>query len=181
MKIVLIVAGVLMALIVLVVIVGYLLPKTHEATRTARFRRPAQDVWDALLDYPAHAAWRTGVSAMTRLEDRDGHEVWKEQHGRGDAICYEVVEREAPARLVTRIVDHRQFGGTWTWVIAPEATPDAMPDGADACTVTITENGEIYNPVFRIVSRFIMGYDHTMTQYLTELATHFEEPIQFED
>ncbi len=173
MKILLIVAGVIVGLIVLVVIVGYLLPKSHTATRTARFEQSATTVWDTLLDYPNHAEWRSGVSAMTRLEDRDGREIWKEEHGRGDAICYEIVECEPPTRLVTRIVDNRQFGGTWTWHIAP--------DGADACRVTITEDGEIYNPIFRIVSRFVMGYDYTMTKYLTELAAHFGTPVQFED
>lgn len=37
-----------------------------------------------------------------------------------------------------------------------------VPDGAGT-RVTITENGEVYNPLFRFVSRFLMGHTSTIT------------------
>jgi hypothetical protein len=43
-----------------------------------------------------------------------------------------------------------------------------VPDGSGS-RITITENGEIYNPIFRVVSR-AMGYTSTLDAYLESLA-----------
>jgi uncharacterized protein YndB with AHSA1/START domain len=68
-----------------------------------------------------------------------------------------VVERVPPTRFVTRIVDETAFGGTWTMEITP------TPSGS---RLTITERGEIYNPVFRALARFVFGYEGTIASCL---------------
>ena len=108
---------------------------------------------------------------MIRLEDRDGREVWQEQRGRGDHLSYMVIAREPPRMVKMEIVDNAQFGGTWTWIVEPT--------GEGECVLTITEDGEIHNPVFRFVARLIMGYDATMKKYHTDLASHFGDAVQF--
>jgi len=175
-KVAIILVGAIIILIALVFLVGLLLPQNHTAKRTARFGRPAPEIWDAINDYPAQVKWRTGIREMKRLEDRDGHEIWKEVRGRGDSITYMVIEREPPRMLKSKIINNRQFGGTWTWVIAPDGE-----DPGGACTLTITEDGEIYNPIFRVVAKFIMGYTGVMTQYLTDLGRHLDAGAQFTD
>jgi hypothetical protein len=72
-------------------------------------------------------------------------------------IEVEVVEAAPPRRFVTRIVGESAFGGTWTWDIEPTAT------GSRA---TITERGEIYNPIFRTLARFVFGYTSAMESCL---------------
>lgn len=42
------------------------------------------------------------------------------------------------------------------------------PAADGGTTLRITEDGEIYNPVFRFVSRFFMGYDRTAKTYLAD-------------
>jgi len=75
-----------------------------------------------------------------------------------DGVRYEVVESEPPRKLVRRIADRNlPYGGTWTYQIVPED---------NGCSLIITENGEVYNPVFRFVSRFIMGHTATIDKYL---------------
>jgi hypothetical protein len=74
----------------------------------------------------------------------------------------EVVEQDAPRLLVRKIVGETAFGGTWTFEIAPE--------GHDASTLTITERGEINNPLFRTVMR-VVGQTRGIDAYLTKLAT----------
>ena len=69
----------------------------------------------------------------------------------------EVVEAIAPARFVTRIVGETDFGGTWTMEIVPTSTGSRL---------TITERGEIYNPIFRALARFVFGYTSTMESCL---------------
>lgn len=36
--------------------------------------------------------------------------------------------------------------------------------------LAITEDGEVYNPLFRFVSRFLMGYDSTIDTFLRDIA-----------
>jgi hypothetical protein len=47
------------------------------------------------------------------------------------------------------------------------------------CAVTITERGEIYNPVFRFVAHLILGYTGTMEGYLNALGRKFAEDVTF--
>ena len=72
-------------------------------------------------------------------------------------VRVEVVEAAAPSKFVTRIVGQTAFGGTWTWHI------EKTPTGSRA---TITERGEIYNPIFRTLARFVFGYTSTMESCL---------------
>ncbi|MDA1004477.1 MAG: hypothetical protein O3B31_14220 [Chloroflexi bacterium] len=97
---------------------------------------------------------------MIRLRDRDGHAVWREE-GR-NPLAFETLVADAPARLVRRIVSDGPFGGQWTIALAD--------DGAGT-TVTVTEDGEIYSPLFRFVSRLVLGHTRTMIDgYLRMLA-----------
>lgn len=80
--------------------------------------------------------------------------------GWGGDVKTEVVEEDQPRLLVTKIIGESAFGGTWTFEIAPE--------GHDASIVTITERGEIYNPLFRTVMR-VLGHARTIDAYLTKL------------
>jgi hypothetical protein len=72
------------------------------------------------------------------------------------------IERnEPPGLLVTRIADPTlPFGGTWTYRIAE------APGGSE---LTITEDGEVYNPVFRFMSRFVFGHYATLDKFLKDL------------
>jgi hypothetical protein len=62
---------------------------------------------------------------------------------------------------VTRIVGETAFGGTWT--MAVERTPSGS-------RLTITERGEVYNPIFRTLSKFVFGHTSTMESCLKAAA-----------
>ena len=74
---------------------------------------------------------------------------------------YEIVEQAPPSRLVTRVADGLPYGGTWTFELAPEG---------GGTRLTITEHGEVYNPIFRVLARFVFGHAATMEAYLEDLA-----------
>jgi hypothetical protein len=80
-----------------------------------------------------------------------------------------MVEQAVPDRLlVGRIADaNLPFGGSWTYELAPDA--------GGRTTLTITEDGEVYNPIFRFMSRFVMGHDATIKQYLSDVGKRFPE------
>jgi hypothetical protein len=68
---------------------------------------------------------------------------------------------EPPSLLVSRIdTDALPFGGTWTYRSAP------VPGGSQ---LTITEDGEVSNLVFRFVSRFVFGHYATIDGFLKNL------------
>jgi hypothetical protein len=74
---------------------------------------------------------------------------------------YTVQQEQAPQRLVTAIIrKDLPYGGSWTY--------DFRPQG-QGTTLTITEDGEVYNPIFRFVSRFIVGHEQSIDAYFAAL------------
>ena len=71
-----------------------------------------------------------------------------------------VERQEPPSLLVTRVVEGQPFGGTWTYRISP------APGGSE---LTITEDGEVYNVIFRFMSHFVFGHHATLERYLRNL------------
>ena len=82
-------------------------------------------------------------------------------------VPVDVLESVPPYRLVTRVTEkEKNFGGTWTIAIA------AVPDGS---AVTITEDGWVANPIFRVVSRLIIGHHATLDGVLKKVAASLNE------
>ena len=161
MRIALVVLGALAAIVVTIVAVGYALPVEHQAVREGRFRQPPAEIFAVITDEKTFPAWRPSVEKVETLPDSAGRKRFRET-GSDGAILYEVAESVPAKRLVTRIADPSlPFGGTWSF--------ELIPDG-DGTIVRITENGEVYNPVFRFVSRFVMGHTSTLDRYLRDLA-----------
>ncbi len=77
-------------------------------------------------------------------------------------VAYETVEAQPPRRLVRRVVGESSFGGTWTYVIEP------VRDGS---RITITEDGEVYNPLFRFVANYVIGHTRTIDSTLARLRS----------
>jgi uncharacterized protein YndB with AHSA1/START domain len=172
MKWVFIIIGILVAVIALVALVGALLPKAHTGIRSARFKQPPETIWKAITDVDAFPSWREGVKSIERMPDRNGLPAWKETDTHGQVIPFETTESVPPRKLVARIADPKlPFGGTWTYEIA------AIDGGS---RLTITENGEIYNPIFRFMARFFFWYTATIATYLRSLGKKFGETVQIE-
>jgi hypothetical protein len=164
MKWVLIVVAVLILFVALVAIAGMMLPKAHIASRSSRFKQPPQAIWEAITGPPD---WRSDIRGFENLLPLNGHRSWAETDKHGQTIAYESIEEVPNARLVTRIATEKlPFGGTWTQEIKPLA---------DGCELTITEAGEIYNPIFRFMARFVFGYSGSIETYLKGLRKKFGE------
>src|SRR5262245_10104727 len=151
----------LVALIAATVGIGALLPESHVVSRTQHYDSPPAQIWEAITNVEQFASWRPGLQSAERLAPVAGRVRWREKMN-GDALTMEVMESVEPSKLVTRIADEGlPFGGTWTFELK------AATSGTD---LTITENGEIYNPLFRFLARFILGYTDTMQKYQEGLA-----------
>lgn len=151
------IAAAIAALVAVVALVGAMLPKHHAASRTARIAMPPASVYALLADVSQYTTWRPDVKSVARLPDRDGRPAWIEESN-GMKIPLHFERMEPPSLLRARIGEGLPFGGTWTYRILP-----AEGGGTD---LTITEDGEIYNVIFRFMAKFVFGYHVTMDGFL---------------
>lgn len=158
-----IVLAVLAALVVIVVVVGALLPTAHTVARKVRLPRAPAAVFTAITEAATQPGWRPGLKSVEVLPPRAGKRCYREVLDFGPIdLCVEV--EEPGQRLITRIVtEGSPFGGTWTFLLTPTA---------DGTELSITEHGEVYNVVFRFLSRFVFGHASTIDGYLGGLAKH---------
>ena len=154
--------GALVLLIAIAAIIGWFLPVGHVASRTASFNAPPQALFDVIADVDDFPAWWKDVSRVEMLPEHNGRTRFR-QHSSSGPIVMEIIERTPPSRFVTKIADPDQpFGGTWTWEILPEESGSRL---------TITERGEVYNPIFRFMARFVFGHTATMDSCLAALQS----------
>ena len=161
------IVGGAVVIVAIVAMIGAMLQKGHVATRAAKFRETPDVVWQAITAVQDYPKWRPGLQSVEQLSTTAGHAVWLERTGSGwnaEEIPYQVMESVAPAdgapgRMVARIANPKlPFGGSWTYEVT--ATADS------GTVLRITEQGEVYNPIFRFVSRFFMSQTKTMDDYL---------------
>jgi 2-phospho-L-lactate guanylyltransferase (CobY/MobA/RfbA family) len=115
---------------------------------------------------------RNHVASRTLRVKRAPDEAWTAitQAMTASDVPTDIVESDPPKRLMSRVKEtEKMFGGTWTVTIAPVEGGSAL---------TITEDGWVANPIFRFVSRFVMGHHATMDGMLKTVARSFgEEPV----
>jgi Polyketide cyclase / dehydrase and lipid transport len=158
MKIALILAAALILLIAAVIVTGSLLPKHHIASRAAAFRATPAQLF-ALIS--GSQSWRPDVLTSVIDTDATGRQILRESTRDGNKMTY-AVTANPPHSLTRTIVGTRlPFDGSWTYTLEPISS---------GTKVRITEDANIYNPVFRFMSRFILGYTGSMDKYLQALG-----------
>ena len=158
------------ALVLLMMLIGSTLPTGHTTSRRARFRQTPQALFEVIS---GPGEWRSSLQRIEPLTPVNGRKRWKEFDKRGDGITFELVESTPPLRQVTRIADDSlPFSGSWTIELAP---------AAGGSIVLITERGEVKNPLFRFISKFVTGHYQSIDQYLGDLAKRFDQRLIIED
>jgi len=160
MKIALIALGVVALLLVILIAVGYTLPVKHRATVSATVAASPDRVYALITNVASFPSWRSDVQSVEIQPSTDGKRRWREVSKNG-TIPFVAESEDPPNRLVGRI-DSKSlpFGGTWTYELQPDSGRTRLQ---------ITEDGEIYNPIFRLVSRFFLGYEGTLRQYVSDV------------
>jgi uncharacterized protein YndB with AHSA1/START domain len=124
------------------------------------YSAPPESVYAAITDFARFPEWRSGVKTVEVLSNGEGDTRFREDGPHGP-VTYKVEERRPGSRLVTRIDDPSlPFGGTWTLEVKPVA---------GGTELTITEDGEIYNPIFRVMSKVVFSPYETIDAYQTDL------------
>jgi hypothetical protein len=165
MKWTLIVVGGIAALIALVAVGGLLLPRDHVAAMSARVAATPESVWATLTDPVSFPSWRRDVTKVEMLPAAATGPSWRE-HSSDGRITFVTDVLEPPHRMVGRIADKTlPFGGSWEYRIEP--------DGPSSSKVTIIERGSVYNPIFRVMSRYVFGHTATIEKFLRSLGKKY--------
>ena len=164
-----IVVGVIVGILLLagiVALIGSRLPKSHVASRSILLRRSPQEVYAVARNFDDAPKWRSDVKQVN-VDVRAGGPVHFREEGKHGTVNYELAEDVPGNRMVTRILDtDLGYSGQWTYTFAPES---------GGTRVTIREDGEVSNVIFRFMSHYVFGQTSTIDSYLTSLAKHFGE------
>jgi hypothetical protein len=163
MKILLIVVSAVVVVVAAMVVIGLLLPKGHVASRSASFRATPEKLFVLIA---GAQNWRPDVVRYEPAGDGFVRETTKN----GETITYQLLDQVPPTSMTRRIAtENLPYSGTWTFSLQAH---NGITD------VRITERGEVYNPVFRFVSRFILGHTYTMDAYLNALGKAVGEEVE---
>lgn len=170
MKMLLIVVAGIVLIILIIVVGGLLLPKEHVASRSASFRATPEQLF-SLIAGPQ--GWRPDVLRYEAVPNSNGRELVRETTQNGETITYELLDRVPPTSIKRRIAtENLPYSGSWTFSLQPNS---------GVTVVRITEDGEVYNPVFRFLSRFVFGHTHTLDVYLQALGKAIGQKVEVRD
>ena len=149
-----------------ITVVGLMLPRGHHASRSVTLAAPPLAVFGVVSDVAHGADWRPDVKSIEMLPD-DGKGRRFKENGSNGPITYRVEVSDPSVKFVTRIADPSlAFGGSWTFDLEPAGSGTEL---------TITEDGEVYNPIFRFMSRFFFSPTATMETYIAALRKKLGE------
>ena len=163
MKIVILSTISLIMVIMVVWFIGSRLPRQHEVVLSVNLNADIQAVWHLLNDFKAYPEWRPSVVRVQRLSDHQGKEVWQESDRHGHDVAYATMESIFNERIIRRIVTPGlPYGGQWILALSPTSS---------GCSLSITEQGEIYNPMFKIMSKYVFGYDASIKRFIADVKS----------
>jgi hypothetical protein len=164
------VGGCVIGLILAVVVIGLLLPKRHVVSRNASYRATPEQLFSLIA---GTQSWRPDVLRSETIPDSQGRELLRETTRDGNAVLYEVLDRVPPTSIKRRIATpNLPYSGTWSY---------ALQAKGETTVVRITEDGEVYNPVFRFVSRFVNGQTRSIDNYLRALGKALGQDVETQD
>ena len=131
-----------------------------------RFRPKPPELFTIVSDFAKYPDWRAGVTRL-EIEGAVGQGALIREHGPNGIIPYRIETFEPPSKIVMRIADPSlEFGGTWTFEVFQNDSGSEL---------VITENGEVYNPIFRFISKFFFSETATIDTYMADLKRKLGE------
>jgi len=150
-------------------LLGAALPRTHEAARRAVIATPPHVLYPVLVTPEAYPEWRSDITRVDRLDSDRFTE-----YGPDGPITFRVLDRTPNRRLVVAVDDPEQpFSGTWTFALEDH-------DGGRATRLTITERGEVPNPIFRAMARVLTSPGDTIETFLRDLGGRYGQRVTIE-
>jgi len=140
---------IIVALVILPVIVGFLLPVRYEGRTVVEYDRGVQQVWDALQDVTAHPMTGAMMKSVEHLPAIEGRPAWREDMGHGEVITVTTTAYEPPHRIV-REMSSAAVNMTSRWEY--QLGPVGQGCGVTLSGVTDIEKGTWHTPLFRLMT-----------------------------
>jgi len=170
MKVLLILVAGLVLLILGVAVVGAWLPKRHVVSRSASYCVAPEQLFSLIA---GSQNWRPDVTKWETVSADGGRELTRETTRDGETITYEVLDRVPPFLFNDTVAtENLPYTGTWSY---------ALQAAGENTVLRITEDGQVYNPMFRFMSRFVFGQTRTMDTYLRALGKATGQEITVKD
>lgn len=158
-------AAVPAAAVILVVGIGWLLPRDHVASAEALVRAAPGEVATLVRNVEDQPRWRSAVTSVEVAERRPAGLLYVERSG-SESIAFDFVEESPGRRFRSTIADPGlPFGGAWTITLSPEGR---------FTRVRIEERGFVTHPVYRFFAALVFGHERTMKAYLADLQSAAE-------
>ena len=151
--------------------IGTSLPIDHHATCSVPFDGPPEYLFAAIADDGTSTRWRPDITSAVLVSGKGPTAVWRETDGYGHAVTYRTTALVAGTKLARTIdyVPGMPYAGTWTFNVSrDEFSP--RNNSAGGSYLTIDEDGQIYNPFFRFLARYVVGYSQGIETYLNDLG-----------
>ena len=139
---------IIVALIVLPVIIGFLMPVRYEGRTIVEYNRSVQEVWDALQDVEAHPMTGRMMKSVETLPSDEGRPAWKEDMGRGEVITVRTTIFDPPHHVIREMSSASvNMISRWEYALEP---------ADQGCHVTLSgvtdiERGTWHTPIFRVM------------------------------
>ena len=152
--------GGLLGLGALIYGVGAALPREHVAQVEVLLPASPAHVASIVRDVEAQPRWRRDVRAI-EVRQKEKNAVRYVERSRQADIAFELIEEEPGRRFRSLITDQSlPFGGYWTFLLSPEG---------EGTRLRIEEHGVVKTPIFRFVSRFVLGHEATLRSYVEDM------------
>lgn len=153
--------GLLALIIAIILAIGTMLPVKHTASRSIELNAPTEKIWSLITNYADMPKWRKELLKVEPTTTANGTQIWQEFENEKQSLDFETTLQIESQKLVRKIVgENLNFGGTWTF--------ELIANG-NKTTLTIIENGEVYNALFRFVSTYIMGHHASLDKFIKQL------------
>lgn len=156
------VVGVLIAIPVILWFLGTLLPEAHRVSVSKTLDVPQEEVYRLITDIKNYPNWRSNVIEVQFLRTDGQPEMWREIYSDNDPIAFRIHKPDSTIVYTEIISQDLPFGGEWFFSIEPHGSGTKL---------TINEQGEVYNPLFRFISAYVIGHDKTIRQYLADIES----------
>jgi len=152
--------------VLIVYLVGKSLPVEHVASLSRVFLSSPDIIYGKIKNFKDYPLWRPNLKFIEPITEIS----WKETDSHKNVMTYSFIRDERNRLIESKIMDEdKPFGGSWTFDLK------SVSGGTE---LTITENGKVFSPIFRFVSKFIFGHTSTITTYLSYMEKELESSVK---
>jgi hypothetical protein len=151
------------AIIAIVLIIGFFLPKEKTFTKTAVLNSDVTKVFNLVTDFKNQTTWRNDVREIIVIDEN----TWTEVPKKGTAITFKVKQKVENEIFEIEIIEPKNFNGYWVGTFKQANKNQTAIEFKEVITIS--------NPFFRTISYLFVDLDKTMDLYLQNLKQKLGE------